>query len=269
MTASTTASFNPAEFTPDDFTPLTPDTFAALLGASEQLCISIFIPTVRATRDTDQNRIAFKTALKDARAELNGETEGPLAAVFEQLAALDGNPDVWSHQHESLAVFASTERMHLIRLPREVRRFAGVADSFHIKPLIRVMQSSDRFQLLAITQKSVRLYEGDGATLSPVSLHEDVPRDMVDALGGELDDFHLTVASYGGLRGPAMYHGHHDKSEETGIDLDRYFRAIDKTIWEHHSREAGVPLIVAAVEKYHAIFRKVSKNPHLADHGIR
>ncbi|MEM6315462.1 MAG: hypothetical protein AAF743_15350, partial [Planctomycetota bacterium] len=43
----------------------------------------------------------------------------------------------------------------------------------------------------------------------------------------------------------------------------------DKTIWEHHSREAGVPLIVAAVEKYHAIFRKVSKNPHLADHGIR
>ncbi|MEM8875021.1 MAG: hypothetical protein AAGD32_12290 [Planctomycetota bacterium] len=254
---------------PNDFTPLSNTVFEELLNAPEDRCISIIIPTQRATRDTDQNRIAFKTALKSARAELNGEADKNLSEVLEQLAKLDGEADLWSHQHESLAVYASTERVHFIRLPRTMNSFAGVADSFHIKPLIRVMQANDRFQLLAVTQKSVRLYEGDGLSMVPVSLHEAVPKDLVDALGGELDDFHLTVASYKGLRGPAAVHGHHDKSEEMGIDLERYFRTIDKAIWEHHSRVAGVPLILAAVEKYHAIFRRVSKNQHLADHGIK
>lgn len=269
----TTANLTPARMRPADLNgdgAASPELLRELLLADDGLCLSIILPTVRATRDTDQNRIAFKSALKEARHEISTEQSDALEEVFNELAKLDSDSDFWANQMESLVVYASAQRRHVLRMPRTLRPFVGVADSFHLKPLIRVLQTSDRFQLLAITQKSVRLYDGDRDGLTPVSLHDDVPRDLVDALGGELDDFHLTVASYNGVRGPgAMHHGHHDKSDEQDIDLERYFRAIDKAIWEHHSRRAGVPLILAAVDAYHTPFRKVSKNQHLLEQGVK
>jgi len=36
-----------------------------------------------------------------------------------------------------------------------------VADSFHTKPLLRVLQSADRYQILALNRHEAKLYEGN------------------------------------------------------------------------------------------------------------
>ena len=44
-----------------------------------------------------------------------------------------------------------------------------------------------------------------------------------------------------------MHHGHGGKKDEADIDAERFFRAIDRAVLEHHSRPSGPPLMLAAL----------------------
>ena len=89
-----------------------------------------------------------------------------------------------------------------------------------------------------------------------------------EALGDEYSDAHLTVSSYGGI-GKGMYHGQGSKKDEVKGDTERFFRAVDRAIWEHHSRPSGLPLLLAALPEYHNQFREVSRNTSLLGDGIK
>lgn len=51
----------------------------------------------------------------------------------------------------------------------------------------------------------------------------------------------------GGIR-----HGQGDRNEEIDLDIERFFRAVSRAIYEHHSKPSGLPLILAALPEYHA-----------------
>jgi hypothetical protein len=107
--------------------------------------------------------------------------------------------------------------------------------------------------------------------LDEVELTDAVPATIEEALGSELTEPHATVASYGmGAGGGdlAMHHGHGQKKDEVEIDNDRFFRAIDRAILEHHSRPTKLPLMLAALPQHHDLFRKISHNPFLMSDGI-
>src|SRR5690606_21810765 len=53
-----------------------------------------------------------------------------------------------------------------------------------------------------------------------------------------------------------------------GVDAERYFRAVDRAVYEHHSRPTGLPLILAALPEHQPLFRQVSRNPLLIEGGI-
>ncbi|MGK2857005.1 MAG: hypothetical protein ACSLFQ_07355, partial [Thermoanaerobaculia bacterium] len=97
-----------------------------------------------------------------------------------------------------------------------------------------------------------------------------VPRTMIEALGEELTEPHQTVASYGGAGGgqSAMHHGHGGKEPEVDIDAERFFRAVDRAVQEHHSQPSGLPLILAALPEHHHTFHEVSRNPLLVAESI-
>jgi hypothetical protein len=85
-----------------------------------------------------------------------------------------------------------------------------------------------------------------------------------------LTEPHQTVASYGGANlGSSMRHGHGGKKDEADIDSDRFFRAVDQAVLQHHSRPSGLPLLLAALPEHHGIFRQISKNPFLLGEGIK
>jgi hypothetical protein len=181
--------------------------------------------------------------------------------------ALAENASFWSHSLDGLAVLAASDLFRVYRLHRPVAERVVVSDTFHTKPLIRIVQSADRYQVLSVTRRDARLFEGDRDALAEVELAEGVPRTLTDALGDELTEPHLTVASYGaGARGPAMHHGHGSRKDETDIDT-RFFRAVDRAVLEHHSVRS-MPLILAALPENDAVFRNVSHSPHLADVGV-
>ena len=96
----------------------------------------------------------------------------------------------------------------------------------------------------------------------------DVPRTITEALGEELTEPHLAVASYGGAGGPAIYQGHGVKKDEMDIDAERFYRSVDRAILKRHSRPSRLPLLLAALPEHHSPFHKISHNPFLMAQGI-
>lgn len=155
------------------------------------------------------------------------------------------------------------------RLQRPVAELVIVADSFHTKPLMRTFQSAGRYQVLGLNRREIKLFEGNRDALDEIEPAPGVPRTITEALGEELTEPHLTVSTYGsGPTGPAMHHGQGAKKDEVDLDTERFFRAVDRAVVEHHSRPSGLPLLLAALPEHHNLFHEVSHNPFLMTEGI-
>jgi hypothetical protein len=240
------------------------------LAAREPPCLSLYQPTFRHHPDNQQDPIRFRNLLKVLEESLRQKyPASEITAFLEPFQALADDRDFWNHTLDGLAALGAPGLFRVIKLQRPVPERAIVADSFHIKPLLRILQSADRYQVLGLNRQEVKLFEGNRDTLDAIELAPGVPRTITDALGEELTQPHLTVASYGlGAKGTPMRHGHGGKQDEVDKDAERFFRAVDRAILEHHSRPSGLPLLLAALPEHHALFHQVSHNPFLMAEGL-
>jgi Bacterial archaeo-eukaryotic release factor family 3 len=165
-------------------------------------------------------------------------------------------------------MLGAPEFFRVYRLQRPVPEAVIVADSFHIKPLIRILQSADRYQVLGLNRREIKLFEGNRDALDEIEPVPAVPRTITDALGRELTEPPTLTTFSPGAGGPAIRHGYGSKQDEVDIDSERFFRAVDRAVLEHHSRPSGLPLILAALPEHHNLFRHVSQNPFLLAGGI-
>jgi len=252
---------------------LSSDDLSALLADHESPCISLYLPTHRAHPENQQDPIRYRNLLREVESSLQKtyptREVRPVRPPLEQFQSLAHDDGFWNHRTDGLAVLGAAGTFRVFDLQRPVPERVVVADSFHLKPLIRILQSADRYQVLCLTRHEAKLYEGNRDALDPVEL-PDVPSTLTAALGSELTEPHLTVASYGTGPGPGgpMYHGHGGKADEVDLDRDRFFRVIDRGILEHHSRPSGLPLLLVALAEHHAPFRAVSHNPALLAAGL-
>jgi hypothetical protein len=239
-------------------------------------CISLYFSTDRSGPERKQNVIRFRNQLREAELSLRA-SDAPLReherdALLEPLQALAANERFWDHTLDALAVLRAPDFFKVYKLQRAVPTRTIVADSFHIKPLLRILQSADRFEVLAITRDHVRLFRGNRDALDEVDLDPSVPRSLTQALGEELTEPHeatraIRVSSTAG-RGTSVHYGSGSKSDEMDKDTERYFRIVDRAIVDTHDRPSAPPLVLAALPEYHAAFRAVSHNPHLMDGAI-
>jgi hypothetical protein len=249
---------------------ISPEQLKELLQPHDPPCLSVYLPTHRRHPENQQDPIRYKNLLKGLEAALkSGFPDANTEELLAPFIALGANADFWNHTWDGLAVLGSAGSFRTIKLQRPVPELATAATSFHLKPLLRIQQSADRYQVLALNRRDIRLYDGNRDQLDEVTLGPGVPATITDALGDEHTEPHETVASYGGTaQGSNMRHTQGTKADEADIDEQRFFRAVDRAILEHHSRPAGVPLILAALSQYHTPFRQVSHNPFLYQDGI-
>lgn len=249
---------------------LTHDFATALVGAQPP-CLSLYQPTHRHYPDNKQDPIRFRNLVKKLEQSLRQKYPAvEITKLLEPFDALADDVAFWNHTLDGLVVFAASGLFQAFRTQRPVIELAVVADSFHTKPLRRLLQTVDRYQVLGLSQHAIRLFEGNRDAIDEIDLAPGVPRTITDALGDELTEPRKTVSSYGGA-GPGstpMHHGHGGKSDEVDVDAERFFRAVDRAVLEHYSRPTGLALILAALPEHHALFHRVSQNPFLATAGI-
>lgn len=241
----------------------------ANLSEGEGPRLSIYQRTHRRHPENQQDPIRYRNLLKEAEASLQKEYPACEAEKFlAPFRALAADDDFWNHTLDGLAVLGGVAGFRAVRLPQAVEDLVVVADSFHIKPLRRFLQTVDRFQILTVSRDRVRAFEGNRHVIDEIDLPSDVPQTIEDALGGELTEPRLTVASYGGASGNAMHHGHGGKGDEVDEDTERFFRVVDRAVLEHISRPSGLPLILAALPEHHHTFREVSQNSSLVPERV-
>lgn len=251
---------------------ITNDHLTALLNNQAAPCISIYMPTHRSHPDNLKDQLVYKNILKKMEKSLNEKYPAVEAEkLMEEFTALGDDKNFWLYRTESVAILGSPDSFQIFDLQRPVQELLVVADSFHIKPLLRILQSADRYHILYLNREEARLYEGNRDSLEQVEI-SDVPTTITDALGEELTESQLRVSSYGmrgsGAGDKAMYHGQGSRKEELRNDTVRFFRAIDRGILENYSAPSGLPLMVAGLKEHHADFRGVSHNPALMDDGL-
>lgn len=241
-----------------------------LLSAHEPPCITLYLPTHRHYPQSLQNPARFLNLLKTLEEPPRNKylmyDLQPLLRSFHELA---GDTAFWSHPLDGVAVLCSPGFFRVYRLQRAVPEMVSVSDAFHLIPLMHIMQRTDRYQVLSLNLKEIRMFEGNRHAIDEIPLAKGVPGTVTEALGEELAEPHITISfSSMGATGSMMRHGYGEKKDDAEKDEERYFRIVDKAVLDHHSRPSGLPLLLAALPEHQSFFRKISKNPFLVPDGI-
>ena len=123
-----------------------------LLANHEPPNLSLYQPTHRSHPDKQQNQIRYRNLVKELKLSLERKySDRESAPILRPFYDLSDDVDFWNYVLESIAIFATSNFFKVYRLRRPVRELALVADSFHTKPLMRILQSSDRYLVLGST----------------------------------------------------------------------------------------------------------------------
>lgn len=249
--------------------PLTWTAVHSLLNGNAPPCISVYLPTHRRPTDQHQDRVVYRQLLKDVELSLRENHPGrEIRPLLEPFVALAEEAPFWQHTFDGLAVLSAGGRFDVYKLQRPVRPLAVVADTFHVKPLVRYLQSADRFQVLCLTRDHVKLYQGNRYGIDSLALG-DMPATLTQALGDQLTEPHQSVFTGGsGKHGAAIHHGSGSRKDEIDVDTERFFRVVDREVLARFSRPSKLPLLLVALAEHQPVFRQVSQNPYLLPHGV-
>ncbi len=241
-----------------------------ILSESEGPYISIYQPTHRHGPENQQDPIRFKNLVREVENSLKMKyPKRDIEAIMKPLLALADDKEFWNHTYDGIGILSVDGETIIYNLKRSVKELAIVSNSFHIKPLIRIFQSADRYHLLGLSGKQFALFEGNRYGFDPVELGDDIPKTIDDVLGDKRTEAYLSAGAYGGRGGQPMFHGHGSKKDEIDKDIDKFFRFVDRVVLDEFSREEKLPVILVALDEHHGIFKEISHNPYLMDKGIK
>jgi len=216
----------------------------ALLAHHEPPCISLYLPTHRRHPEREADPILYRNQLRELEASLTQRyPKRDIKALLAPFEALSHDHDFWNNRTEGLAILSTGASFQVFDLQRPVKALLVVADSFHIKPLLRVLQSADRYQVLCLSMHGGKLYEGNRDALDPV---------------------HVSAV----VSAPLQHAAKQSRKDTEHADLLAWLRPIDVAVQEHHSKPSGLPLLLVALPEMQAAFREASRNAALVEAGI-
>ena len=245
----------------------------ALLAPHRPPCLSLYMPTHRNVPanlvDIHQFRRlvdSFETGLllKHHRDEVD--------RLLEPFHRLDADATFWQHTLDGLAVLSSDGKAEVFRVQQPFQPLALSTDRFHTMPLLRAASSIERFDVLALSSREAKIYEGTTDLLDPVDLGDEASGGGRGTLGRwdfiDQDTFQAhRVRQRAGPTG-SVHGGFGSKSDDIDADTERFFREVDRIVVERVSNRSQLPLLLVAISEHASLFRKLSANPKLLDEAI-
>lgn len=232
-----------------------------LLDVPADDCVSIYMPTIRTGRETDQNRIRLDRLIANAKQRLSdsGTSSAEIERLLGDLRDRIASDESWKRPQEALAIFVADGFFEAFTSPRPLPERVVVGKRFYVRPLLAETEREGRFYILAVSMNAVRLFEADESEAR--ELHpEGLPTDLVSALN--IDewrshlDFHQSRST---ANRAGMFNG------QGGSDMDvrkqdeilSFFREIDRRLTGYFGVER-YPLVFAGVEYLFPIFKEAS-----------
>lgn len=223
-------------------------------------CVSMYLPAHAG--QSREDRAKLEGFVRRARQALESKlSRAEIDAVLAPVVPLL-KPEAWGEHVDGLALFVARGFHAQYRLPMDVQELLVVADSFHIRPLLRFARSNQQYFVLLLAQGHVGFLRGSAEGLVPVG-SSGVPSSLSDALGKE-DRERAVTYHFGARGGKNPIFGGGDKSNSSREeDLARFFRSVDQAIWSA-LRDESSPLVLVTSDREAALFRSLTRYGHVA-----
>ena len=134
-------------------------TLKSLRETKANPAVSIFVKTHREHPANEKDPIALKNQLKVVEERLTNEYDKQTASAI--LKGIHAKTDDLNHNYnlDTLAIFASTEDVQVIRMPLDTTERVVISDSFATRDLVRDMASAVHFYTVVLTRDVARLIE--------------------------------------------------------------------------------------------------------------
>ena len=267
--------------------PLTSEAVRSLLEPHDPPCLSLYLPTHRKVPDNRVDRPAYRHLVDALELALSvSKPRDEIERLLGPFRMLADDIAFWEHTHDGLALFGSDGHARGFLLQRPVVPLALVSRRFHTMPLVRSVMACDRFNVLALTSRSARVFEGtawhdpQGSTVEPLAAVSLVPlpgRPATATLGrGDVIDEetlepHRVQRGMGpaGLgTGGVVHGGFGAKQDDIDADTEIFLRHVDDRVLDQVSRRAGLPIVLVAQARLAAMFRGLTKNDLLIDEPV-
>ncbi|MGD0957713.1 MAG: hypothetical protein ABR953_12930 [Candidatus Acidiferrales bacterium] len=242
--------------------------YSALAASHEQPCISIFMSDNTPVGGMKQVLTRLKNLLKTAESSFQGfamtvgEAEDLLKSHWR---SVQDNEPVHPGT-EGVAIFMSRNFFGRCHLPVAAIERVVVGREFFIRPLLAFVPTNDRFFVLALSQKHVKLFEG-----SRRGIRERTMKEVPESLREDLQGLHFerryqmhTASSPASRQKGAVYHG---PSLDSKDRLVHFFRDIDRGVAASLKGQQA-PLVVASVDYLFPIYKEANTYPHLLEEMV-
>src|SRR5262245_58346657 len=242
----------------------------SLIRKNGGLCVSIFLPTVRAG-DTQQNKIRLKNLLRTAEQQLeeNG-VRGPEAAeLLAPARDLLDDQTWWEHPQDGLAIFLAQDVFETFRLPVAFRELVAVEKRFHMKPLFPLLNGDGHFAVLCLTKREIRLFSCHHFSVQEVDLGE-MPSRFEEVMGDltRRSTTFQTGSTKAVTRSP-IFPGHGLTEDDFKAEIRKFFDLVDDNL-AHLAVDVDrdAPFVLAGVEYLLPLFKEATNLPNVLDEGL-
>lgn len=237
-----------------------------VLNHQQAPCASLYLDTHRTQPQRRDDPTRYRNLVRELRDSLSSAYSPAMIAEFiAPFEHLERNEEFWNSRTEGIIVFRSPDLFLRFHVDRPVGDLAIVAESFHVKPLLKLLQTNERYHVLTLTRDTAHLYLGDRDGIEEVDLGPDAPMTMEKALGIELTERHFTRSNSGGTERSV---GHTTTSDEVELDTEKFLRVVDRTVIERATRLDGLPIILCGVTELVGEFRRITRNTHILADAI-
>ncbi|MGO4938367.1 baeRF6 domain-containing protein [Fundicoccus sp. Sow4_H7] len=234
------------------------------LFQDDQLYLTISLDTELSPINSDKNRIKLDQLIKKAE-QVGKENYDPdvVAKLIKGAKDFQKDADFQEMGMSNLVIIVTADETYYYRLERPIEEGVTLSERPNLSAIIENYQYVTTYHLLVLSREKMRLFVGQQERLTEVDLShdEDAPVDVATALGEEYTQ--ISMNAEGGI-----FHGQSDTSSEKEIDLENYFRIVDRYVYENYSKETQYPLVLFALTENVAEFRRISKNKYLSEFPI-
>jgi len=227
--------------------------------------IAIYLNTAAVLNDLNRQRLEFKQLVNEARTQLAQRFPSVSFQPFrEQFERLIGDNDFWlQHTGPQTGLIANEEQVMIFDLQYPTDNQVIVNSMPAIRPILADRQHEFDFDLLALNEDSLMMYQQRQGNFTIVDLPSEAPATLQDTLGTEKRGGDLNFNS-SPVHG-ANYHGHNAKAEEREIDQKNYYQQVAQYM-QDYSQTTQRPLILMGLPHNQSLFRQINKNPYLSEY---
>lgn len=129
-----------------DMDLVTEEILVELAAFRSSACLSMFLPTHSAGRETQQDPIRFMNLVRAGEASLLDEhrhNRRDVEALLTPVRALADDVDFWRHQSDGLAVFVAHDVLRTFRVPLPLAEALWVGEDFACAHSCRSWRATD------------------------------------------------------------------------------------------------------------------------------